>query len=470
MKITQLGHASLYAESGGLRLLIDPVFIDPHHEGMFEVFPPRKIDWDRMPPFELLILTHRHLDHFDPATLARLPRDVEVIIPQDALIERTLRRLGYSAITALDAGTVVRVGELEIVTTPSDVAFPEFGVVLRDRDGCVWNQVDTVVDDAAIDFVLDLTGGIDLLLATWQPMLETAYGYGQPLDFPMAAYATILRNLARVAPRAVAPASCGFLYRGGAEWLNHVVFPQSRERFLYDAALVLPEIAGSAFPFDPGDAIELNDGAVTRVENDTQWVHRGPRDPALIEFAPVASEVARRAAETIDARRQARIDQFIREELPRWVADHEALFDPHHRSAVIYQLEIVEPGRSAVVVIDFRDRPAAVRDGRDPLANFFCSITAAGLAGLLDGTCSWDRVILGGGFHHHHRLYGVSREGLVPPPATEVHNPLFSLFSESESFERMLDGVVEALVVERAGAIPSRTGAARDATASSINL
>ena len=122
MKITMLGHASLYIETAGPRILMDPVLIDPHQEGKLAIFPDREVHWENLPEFDLLVLSHHHLDHFDVNTLARLPRDVDVMIPDSDLLENSFRQLGYKSIRRIVPNQWIELDDARLLFTPSAVS------------------------------------------------------------------------------------------------------------------------------------------------------------------------------------------------------------------------------------------------------------------------------------------------------------------------------------------------------------
>ncbi|HYU26609.1 MAG TPA: MBL fold metallo-hydrolase [Thermoanaerobaculia bacterium] len=446
MRITHLGHASLLCEVGGVRILFDPLFIDPHQEGTLTVFPERTIDLDQLPPHDVLVLTHHHLDHFDPATLARLRRDVEVLIPRSAAMQEALRRLGYESIHPLDANVSVDLGGATLITTASDVPFPEIGVVLRDAGGTVWNQVDTIVGAAEIDEVLRATGGIDLAIAPWQPMLETAAARNEPMQFPTLAYGQRLADLARLGPRAVIAGACGFRY-DAAPWLNSVVFPQSVERFLDDVVRMMPELSGSVFEINPGDVFEVRDGSVMR-QPAAAFIRRTPRDPFALEFSPPPAERVGAAATSGTDEERAAVHELCTNGLTAYVASNEAAFAAHRQWQVVLQIEIVWPEGSDFFVLDFREPSPRCHRGRTPMTNFFCRVAGCALAVLLGGGCTWERLIAAGAFHQHHRIYGIWSAGIVPPIDVRIENPLLLMLPDEANYARMLDRELDRLTTD----------------------
>lgn len=82
-----------------------------------------------------MVISHQHLDHFDIRTLASLPKNVDVLIPQDKLIAESLVQLGYKSIYPLREFDKVRIGSTVLMTTRSEVRVPEFGMVFADSSG-----------------------------------------------------------------------------------------------------------------------------------------------------------------------------------------------------------------------------------------------------------------------------------------------------------------------------------------------
>ena len=422
---------------------MDPVLVDPHQEGKLAVFPAREVNWENLPKFELLILSHHHLDHFDIRTLSMLPRDVHVAIPKSSFLENSLRQLGYNTIHPVTTNLWIELEGARLLFTPSDVSFPEMGVLLQDRSGTFWNQVDTVLTLKHIDLVIALAGNVDLLLATWQPMLETAVQQNDSLQFPTASYAQVLANIARVRPGALAPGANGFQYLGEGAWLNHLVFPQSRERFLRDVATMLPELDGKTFPFDPGDVLEMDNGKIQHKLRDSRFVSSVPRDPFALEFCPItAQRPLSVSAQSMSAEEHRSIVTFCEQTLPRFVIEHPILFRTHRDWDIVYQLEVAFPDHSDYWSIDFSTEVPRCSRKQNALANMFCGVTGSGLASILNGRHTWEGLYLTGEFYQYQRIYGVWRNGLVLPTGLDVTNPLVTMFPEEEVFERMISNTL----------------------------
>ncbi len=72
--ITMIGHASLLVQAAGQNILVDPVWSERASPVQFagpkRVNPPG-IEFDHLPPIDVVLITHTHYDHLDTNTIAR---------------------------------------------------------------------------------------------------------------------------------------------------------------------------------------------------------------------------------------------------------------------------------------------------------------------------------------------------------------------------------------------------------------
>lgn len=284
MKVTLLGHASILVEMEGVRCLMDPVFQDPFEDGAVVSCPQRAVHVDRLPPIDVLILSHSHLDHFDIPSLAQLPRSCEVLYPKDQAITYALEQLGFTKLHPAEPMTRLVFPRYELLTTHSNVSnVVEFGVLFKDTSGSFWNQVDTVLAPQTIKHVQELHPQIDLLFAMYASQ-NFGFFESKPLCFPFQMHEMNLATVAAIAPRMVVPGSAGFRFCGAGEWCNSFLFPISRERFIADLAQVAPGIRpcianpGDVFEVEP-DGVRHRPGAATAVTMLAQDTYRLRYDP-----------------------------------------------------------------------------------------------------------------------------------------------------------------------------------------------
>jgi L-ascorbate metabolism protein UlaG (beta-lactamase superfamily) len=117
-----IGHASVYVEIDGIRLLIDPVFSD--HASPFAFGPkrfhPPPIALAELPKIDAVLITHDHYDHLDMRTVQHLAqRGTLFVVPLG--IGAHLERWGVAPdrMRELEWGQQHSLGGVKIVSTPS---------------------------------------------------------------------------------------------------------------------------------------------------------------------------------------------------------------------------------------------------------------------------------------------------------------------------------------------------------------
>jgi UDP-MurNAc hydroxylase len=440
MEISLLGHASLFVRTSSYRILIDPVFWDPHFEEIAEIYPRREVLQELVPEFDILIISHRHLDHFDIRTLAHLPKDVGVLIPHDPLMRDCLQRLGYSRVSMLRSFNEVNLGSATLFTTRSEGNEREFGVVIADDSGVFWNQIDTVVSSETIGLLLNRYARIDFMQAMWQPMLELNYQTNGSLAFPFSAYGQLLYQIGLLRPRAIAPGANGFKYCANSAWLNRLVFPVTRERFCADVREACPDIR-QVISFNPGDTIRLTSEGVDYIPGGCSFVRQlfDSIDPYV--FSPVKIDDrfidANEDHYDVDEMRDS-IEGEITETLPQIIEAHSGSFLDHKKWNVIYQLEIAFPDEQRQWVIDFSENPIRVAEGPHPLSNLFVYITASALFGMIRKVKGWDYAAMGGFYRMYQKVYKATPYGLVQPEHCAFRDPLALRFNYDELLQAVL--------------------------------
>jgi len=160
MRVIFLGHACHLVEVGGLRILTDPWLTDPIFEGLVEHDPPLVFGLGDLPPFDVIALTHGHLDHFNAPTLAAVShKSIPVVHPPAPFTEvaHNLRLLGFTNLQARADFVPFEIGSVRIIPTPSRGIMEECAYIIEGPDGRFWNGADApqpadVVEDIAARF------------------------------------------------------------------------------------------------------------------------------------------------------------------------------------------------------------------------------------------------------------------------------------------------------------------------------
>jgi UDP-MurNAc hydroxylase len=348
MKITLLGHASLLVEMQGTTCLMDPVFHDPFEEGAVTSCPRRTVYPERLPPIDMLIVSHRHPDHFDVSSLAAMPRDCDAICPADPLIVYALRQLGFTHIHPVHPMGSISSADFELYPTQSESpGIVELGMVFHDRSGSFWNQVDGLLSTETIDAVVDRFGRIDLLFARYASQ-NFDFFESRSTEFPFEAHRQNLESVLRIRPRLVAPASAGFRFCGPHEWLNALLFPMSAERFVADL-----ERLDAALPtaiMKPGDVFEISRRGVVHRPGASAIAVTEEDDRARIRFDPTAPipELRDPNPDQYPMEHLAAVtEQFVRDGVGGFLDTGHELVLRHRALAASYAVGIVFPDESA---------------------------------------------------------------------------------------------------------------------------
>jgi L-ascorbate metabolism protein UlaG (beta-lactamase superfamily) len=74
-RVTYVGHASILIQTAGINILADPVWSD--RVSPFSFVGPKRVNdpgipFDKLPPIDVVLVSHNHYDHLDAPTLSRL--------------------------------------------------------------------------------------------------------------------------------------------------------------------------------------------------------------------------------------------------------------------------------------------------------------------------------------------------------------------------------------------------------------
>lgn len=389
MRVTLLGHASVLVELDGATCLMDPVFADPFEEGTVVSCPRRTIDADRLPPIDILVVSHRHPDHFDLASLARVDRRADAICPADPLIVYALEELGFEAVHAVHPMAPIVGDGFELFPTRSELrSIPEMGCVFHDRTGTFWNQVDTPLAPATIDGVRERFSGVDVHFAMYASQ-NFEFFESLTTRFPTETHEQNLEAVVRLGPRTVVPASAGFRFCGPHEWLNPFLFPISRERFVDDLGLLSPQT--DTVVMNPGDVIDIDGERICHRPAASALAHTVVDDTWRIDFDPTAPVPPLRD-ENPDGYADAEIATATRDVIVDGVAGYvgrdsgsdDRLLGAYASHRATYRVDVVFPDdRVRWYRIDFGDRPPGVTDGSGvgPPSDLVHRIAASALTG-----------------------------------------------------------------------------------------
>ncbi len=150
MRITTLGHAGLYIETGYGSVLCDPWFNPAFYASWFPFPANDSIDLTRISRPTYLYISHLHDDHFDAQFLQQhVSKEAMVLLPDFPLgsLERELRKLGFKHFIQTKNAEAIEVNGLRFMimamTAPNDGAIGDSGLVVNDGGTCIFDQNDS---------------------------------------------------------------------------------------------------------------------------------------------------------------------------------------------------------------------------------------------------------------------------------------------------------------------------------------
>ncbi|QAT84335.1 Rieske family iron-sulfur cluster-binding protein [Corallococcus coralloides] len=384
MRITVLGHAGLYVEAAGERILIDPVLRDtPLGHGSLVFYPGRRLAPDAVPGPTLLVISHAHWDHFDLESLERLPRDVPVVAPNEASVLTGLRRMGFARVTALESWQSHVHGGVKLTATPSAGDITEMGVLLEAEGTRFWDMVDAEVGPEVGERILAEHGRVHIVAAKYQPQgkLQVQLLWGLGTSFDKRDVARSLEAASVVQPQFVFPYACGLAFQGMHAWMNKQIFPFTQPQVVRLLRARLPQ--ARAEQLRPGDVLEHRDGGVTLHAQASPFVRH---EEALHDqdWEPLDStslDDPLTPAEADDTRRE--VEALLAGPFARWLRAHfatEGYLRAFIEYRVVWQLVVhLGPGRRLAYALDFRAPRLALLKGMHEDANYFVHVSGRGL-------------------------------------------------------------------------------------------
>jgi L-ascorbate metabolism protein UlaG (beta-lactamase superfamily) len=249
-RITFLGHATVLVELDGLRLLTDPV--------LRRLVGPL---WRRTPKphlgplsgLDAVLISHLHLDHYDPASLRLLDKGVPIIGPRGSA--RSLRWRGFADVHELCPGETLTLGAVEITATearhprgrhPLGQSAPSVGYVISGT-----HDVYFAGDTGLFPGMVDLWPRLDVAL------LPIA-GLGPRLpEVKHLSPRHAVRAMELLRPEIVIPIHWGTYHLPGTALMRMRpdIHRQAPLDFMREAVLLAPEIR--TVMLEPGEALEL---------------------------------------------------------------------------------------------------------------------------------------------------------------------------------------------------------------------
>ncbi len=121
--LTWIGHSAFLINLEGTTILTDPAFSQKVGISLLGLatlglrrFVPPALTISELPPLDLILVSHAHMDHYDVPSLRKLARSVPVILARDTI--EFMDDLGFSQVQELDWGQTAEVKGVRIEAVP----------------------------------------------------------------------------------------------------------------------------------------------------------------------------------------------------------------------------------------------------------------------------------------------------------------------------------------------------------------
>lgn len=249
--LTYVGHATVWLDVGGVRVLTDPVLRDRlwhlRRHGCRQA--PGNLPLDQL---DMVLISHLHLDHADVPSLRRIPDHVPIIAPRGT--DGYLRARLPHPVLGLRTGERVSIGDLEVIAVPAN--HRGIGPSIVPTSACAGFVVQgsaTVYfagDTALFPEMADLGRTFELDLA-----LLPVGGFGPTLRGGHLDPRDAARALEMLRPRVAVPIHWGTLRPLGPGWQQMSFLSDPPYTFAGYAAHLAPETRVQVL--EPGQAMAL---------------------------------------------------------------------------------------------------------------------------------------------------------------------------------------------------------------------
>ncbi len=275
-RITFLGHASTVIEMDGVRLVTDPVLrrlVGPLYRRV-----PRPLSEPMTDP-DVILISHLHLDHYDPRSLRLFRRDTPILAPVGAGL--SLRWRGFRDIHEFAPGDRIRIGSVELVGTDAKHKGTRHPLAARTP------SLGYVVSGTRSVYFAGDTGFFSGIADVWPERLDLAMlpiaGIGPLMpEFKHMSPRHAVKAMELLRPRIVVPIHWGTYHLPGTAIFR--LGPDFHRRapylFMAQAAALEPDV--HAVLLRPGEQLlleEVLDGHAGHAEHGV-LVPRQPAEPA----------------------------------------------------------------------------------------------------------------------------------------------------------------------------------------------
>lgn len=312
MRFTVIGHSTLFIETSGPTILVDPWFSGSCYWRSWWHFPPTgEVDPAWLRP-DYVYITHDHFDHFHYPTIRRLDRATKVLVPRFGIdfMVGEFRRLGFPDVTELKHGKATELAP-SVTVASYQYGFDDTLLAVRDGDAVVFDVNDCKIRGKPLERLVRSFGRPDVVLKShsFAQGYPNCYEADDPADLGRISRQTFVDDFSdavdETRPRFAIPfaSMVGLLHPESRHCNQHLITPPE-VKAAYDA--VHPDGPVEVVTMAPGDSWDSGTG-FTRADFD--WY--ADRESHLEELADIAAPAITRALRE-EADRPLEFDEFER--------------------------------------------------------------------------------------------------------------------------------------------------------------
>ena len=296
MRFTVTGHSTLFVETSGPTILVDPWFAGSCYWRSWWHFPPSDTTDPAWLTPDYLYITHDHFDHFHYPTIRRLDRRTKVLVPRfgvDFMVDE-FRRLGFDDVTEVPHAGVVELGD-GVRLASYQYGFDDTLAVIADGEHVIWDMNDCKIRGRPLRKVIDRFGRPSVVLKShsFAQGYPHCYDAEDPADLERITRQTFVDDFTsamdEIQPRFAVPfaSMVGFLHPESMRCNEFFVTPPEM-RAEYEAAR--PESSTDVVVMAPGDSWDSELGFTL---DDFDWY--ADRDSHLAELADIVQPTIARS-------------------------------------------------------------------------------------------------------------------------------------------------------------------------------
>ncbi|CAN5515751.1 hypothetical protein BH10BDE1_BH10BDE1_14020 [soil metagenome] len=346
LTISRILHAGYLFESGGARVLVDPLFETPFSRNCF-AYPAVEFDVRQIrgETFDAVFISHYHDDHlsFDSLDLIDRATPIYLFCIHEEIFA-LLREMGFLKVYGLKLGASVSIGQKNSITITAHPALDrDVDSILEIEAGGrrVLNVVDSWIDPDVFSTLQKKSW--DLVLWPFQTLRELeVLSPSAALKAPAEIPHEWLEQLGQLDAKVFVPSSCQFRFEEWS-WMNRVYFPISYEFFEKNLREVAPR--ARVLRLNPGASIHLLDGSF-EAASPIAWIKPiGPQDVDYVfdpdVVVPSTADLARKFA-ALTPTEVAKVAEFCASELPERYRALEVSEEGDFASALTWQLSVFD--------------------------------------------------------------------------------------------------------------------------------